>query len=165
LIRSDDDHGHRAGLRHLDHPPVTFRLDVTVRDAVDALADNGVTAAPVADENGRLVGMVTDTELLDDWLASRVGSRTAGDVLTRTVITLPATAELSEVATAMMLYDATSVRLIRDGAAVGILSRTEVVRGAGLAEPGRWEGVVNATAERHALRHVAGRRDGVPSRH
>jgi CBS domain-containing protein len=142
----------------LSVPPVTFRLDVTIRNAVDTLADHGISVAPVADDDGRLIGIVSDTELLDDWLANRAGSRTVADVLTRTVVTLPTTAELSEVASAMLLYDVTSVRLVERGAVVGILSRAEVVRGSGLDAVQAWDGDVSADLERRALRQVAAAR-------
>jgi len=43
---------------------VTVRLDTPFRDVLDVLAENNVSAVPVVDRGGLVVGIVTDTDVL-----------------------------------------------------------------------------------------------------
>ncbi|HEY7328188.1 MAG TPA: CBS domain-containing protein [Gemmataceae bacterium] len=44
--------------------PVSIRSDATIREAVDVLTDRGFGAAPVIDEAGRAIGVVSRTDIL-----------------------------------------------------------------------------------------------------
>lgn len=47
-------------------PVITVRPDTTVRDTAGLLASHGFTAVPVVDQDDRLVGIVTEADLLRD---------------------------------------------------------------------------------------------------
>jgi CBS domain-containing protein len=44
--------------------PVSIRRDATIREALELLTDHGFSAAPVIDEAGRPVGVVSRTDIL-----------------------------------------------------------------------------------------------------
>jgi CBS domain-containing protein len=44
--------------------PVSIRSDATIREAVDVLTDRGFGAAPVVDESGRTIGVLSRTDIL-----------------------------------------------------------------------------------------------------
>src|SRR5579859_769559 len=68
--------------------PVTFRREMSVHDAAQALSDHRISGAPVVDENGAIVGIVSEYDLI-----ARVGS-VVGQVMTRDVVSIPDTAPL-----------------------------------------------------------------------
>ncbi len=45
-------------------PVVTVVTDATTKQAAKMLVDNDITAAPVVDDNGRLVGIVSEADLI-----------------------------------------------------------------------------------------------------
>jgi CBS domain-containing protein len=45
-------------------PPITLTPDVTVEEAIGILVDRGIEGAPVVDEDGRLIGLLDDDDLL-----------------------------------------------------------------------------------------------------
>ena len=48
----------------MSSPAVTLHPERSVRDAAKVLSANGFNAAPVVDGNGRLLGMVTEADLV-----------------------------------------------------------------------------------------------------
>ncbi len=48
----------------MSSPVTTLTPDTTVEEAVKALVDAGISGAPVVDGDGRLVGLLDDTDLL-----------------------------------------------------------------------------------------------------
>lgn len=46
------------------HNPVSIRRDATIREALEVLTDRGFGAAPVIDDAGRPVGVVSRTDIL-----------------------------------------------------------------------------------------------------
>jgi CBS domain-containing protein len=121
----------------LDGVPVTSVMDpspealspaVSVRDFVlEHTLRRGQRALPVV-ENGRLVGIVsiTDAKHLDQeaWATTPVGA-----VMTRTPLkTLPPEADLSAALELMVANGIHQVPIEKNGALVGMLSRSDVMR-------------------------------------
>ena len=44
---------------------ITLKPDQTVSEAVDKLAKHGISGAPVVDGSGAVVGMLTESDILD----------------------------------------------------------------------------------------------------
>jgi CBS domain-containing protein len=141
--------------------PIVLRLDTPIPEAIQTLTAHGMTEAPVIDTTGAPVGVITEAELLRTWLTRAADPPNVGDVLTKAVIALPPTAELSEIAAAMLTYDVATVRLVEAATTVGVLSRADLFRAAGTpARPAAHE--TAGEAERRALRELARHRRGVP---
>jgi CBS-domain-containing membrane protein len=117
----------------MSRPVLTVRADDTVEQAAALLSHKNVTAAPVLDSEGDLIGIVSEGDLLRARVASeRDGAQTAtavADVMSRTVIVLPPDAALSEVAEAMLRHNVHSVPIVDDGAELaGIVCRHDLLR-------------------------------------
>jgi CBS domain-containing protein len=122
----------------MSRPVLTVRRDETVEQAAALLSHNNVTAAPVLDAEGDLVGIVSEGDLLrarvgtghDNW--TEPGPRApklVADVMTTDVVVLPADAELSAVAEAMLRYNVHSVPIVDSLAEVmGIVCRHDLLR-------------------------------------
>jgi len=71
--------------------PVTFRPETTVHEAAKTLAEHRISGAPVIDEGGSIVGIVSEYDLI-----ARPGN-TVREVMTREVVSVPDTATLDRV--------------------------------------------------------------------
>ena len=119
----------------------TVRPIDPVEGAAALLADRGITAAPVIDERNRLVGMVSEGDLLrnrvpEDPTAhlratpefSTRRPHIVAEVMTRDVVTAWPTEDVADVARTMLSRDVRSVPVLDDGHVIGIISRRDLLR-------------------------------------
>jgi CBS domain-containing protein len=123
-------------------PVVTARPDQPVKEIAALLATRGFTSAPVVDDDGHLVGMVTEADVLRDRIPPDARTRIWQDILPTArpatfvaeVMTTPAVAvtpgaDVCEIAR-MMLDDHVRAVPVVDGGrgVVGIVTRRDLVR-------------------------------------
>jgi CBS domain-containing protein len=120
---------------------LTLSPRTPLKAAAAALAERNVASAPVVDDDGRLVGIVSELDLLaqdvpPDPLA-RIGPvppdtsplpATVQDVMTREVITLPPTAEAALFLRHMLLDRVVCIPVTEDDRVVGVVSRRDLLR-------------------------------------
>jgi CBS domain-containing protein len=127
----------------MHRPVVTVRPDDTIEQAATVLTKEHITAAPVMDTGGGLVGMVSESDLLlrdvppSGAVRNKPPSMTrrgdgpivVADVMTEDVVALPATSEIADVAEAMLAHDVRSIPILDDQVqVVGIVSRRDLLR-------------------------------------
>lgn len=129
---------------------------MTVREAVELLVGKGFRALPVVDDTGRLVGMVTNRDLVErgglearvellgamspDARAAILGRLDAGltvaDVMTATPVSVRASETLARAAHLMADRRLKRLPVVEDGGRlVGIVSRMDILRAAGETFP------------------------------
>ncbi len=131
---------------------VTVTSDVRVEDIAKLLLDNGISAVPVVDSGGRLVGMVSEGDLMRrresgterqrSWWLNLMASpddrardyakshgHTAEDVMTSNVVTVSENTPVGEIAEILEKRQIKRVPVIRDGEVVGIVSRANLLHG------------------------------------
>jgi CBS domain-containing protein len=122
--------------------PHTTRPDTPVKEAAREMVRWRVSALPVVEVDGRLVGMLSSRDLVRDLLGSylqggQAGAdrptpkpprRTVRDVMTRQVLCVSPDEPLAEVASLMTNKDVERVPVVRDGLLVGFLTRGDIVR-------------------------------------
>ena len=144
---------------------LTVSPETDVVAAAQLMVDNAVSALPVTDSAFKLIGIVSEGDLLHRvetgtdrrrswWLELladpeqraaefvRTQGRRVADVMTRDVVAVGADAPLAEVAELLEKHRIKRVPVVRDGRPVGIVSRANLVqalavadRGAGSAPP------------------------------
>lgn len=128
--------------------------NATVAEVAALLAKHDISAVPVCDEKGTLLGMLSEgdlmrpfgaanemrrawwlgvlaegTDLAPDFLDYiRVDRRSAHDLMTQDVVTATDQTSLSEIADLMSKHRIKRVPILTDGKLVGIVSRADVVR-------------------------------------
>jgi CBS domain-containing protein len=130
---------------------ITVREGATVPEVAKLLADNGISAVPVVDKDNRVVGMVSEGDLLHraetgtehrrPWWLEMVSStdKLAGeyirshsgnikDVMTRDVLSVTEETPVADVAVLLETNRIKRVPVLRDGKLVGIVSRANLVR-------------------------------------
>jgi CBS domain-containing protein len=137
---------------------VTVPADATVYAAADILLGSRISAAPVVDADGRMVGVVSEADLMNrpetgtvpskSWLERlladdallardyiRSHSHHVADVMTKNVITAQERTPLKDIAALMQRHHIKRVPILRDGKVVGIVSRANLLQGLLAREP------------------------------
>jgi CBS domain-containing protein len=126
---------------------VTLRRSVPFKDAVACMIDAQVSGVPVVDEEGRVIGMVTEADLMPKEVfdvghrrthglgdltgrafAGKARGRTVGEVMTTTVHTVSPTDDLRVATRRMLEHNVKRLPVVDDGHLVGIVSRRDVLR-------------------------------------
>lgn len=134
---------------------ITVDPSTSVQEVARLLSERSISGVPVVDSQNRLVGIVSEGDLLHrvetgterrvrrrrSWWLDTIGSdeelardyvkshgRTAKDVMTRDVISVAETTELADIATLLETKRIKRVPVVRDGQLVGIVSRANLVR-------------------------------------
>ncbi|PRZ03203.1 CBS domain protein [Isoptericola sp. CG 20/1183] len=121
----------------------TIRPTARVEDALHELGERGITALPVVDDDGRLVGIVSEEDLLADDIVpdprstlrrdreaatdGPAAARRVADVMTRLVITARPNQDVARLVGTMLARGIHSVPIVMGTRVVGMLSRSDVV--------------------------------------
>jgi CBS-domain-containing membrane protein len=133
---------------------VSTNVDMPVPEVAKLLLEHGISAVPVLGPDGALVGMVSEGDLAsrdeldrlarkDWWLRLLTGGaapdsglmtrlhatdRTAGDVMSRPVVSVSETTDIKEIARLLGDQHIKRVPVLKDGRVVGIVSRADLLR-------------------------------------
>jgi len=131
---------------------VTVRPETTLGELVNLLVEKNISAVPVTDPDGKVLGIVSESDLIDEERrksrmprllmfgvfsipedvideALHHGERlTAADLMSTRVLTLPEATPAKTVAETMVSKKINHVPITRDGRLVGIIARTDVLR-------------------------------------
>ena len=115
---------------------LTITEDAPVSDAIVLLADGHVSALPVLNAAGQLVGIVSSTDILTAEAESdggraldRVASHTrTAEIMTRVPRTIEPDAELKLAAQEMLYLDVHRLLVVEGGRLMGIISQSDIVR-------------------------------------
>ena len=121
-------------------PVLTVRPETTVREAATLLLENRITAAPVLDAGGDVIGIVSEGDLVVDRFGhdprnqvrpvqdEPPGPQTVGEVMTTTVIALGPSADAADLAETMLGSDVRSIPIVEGATVIGIVSRRDLLR-------------------------------------
>lgn len=118
----------------MSHRPISLAATDSVADAWRALRDHRIHQAPVLDAAGKLVGIVSERDLLTalDLDGERVIEtlrRQVGDVMTTPVVAADPVTDIRRIAAAMLEVGVDGVPIVDDGGhLVGFVSRSDVLR-------------------------------------
>jgi len=122
--------------------PRTVSPETSLTDAARTLARTGLGALPVVDDDRRVIGMVTEREVIRHLLKVQAftgpdaraaaptmpATKTVRDAMTRQVLCVAPEQPIAEVASLMSNKDVDRVPVVRDGRLVGFLTRGDIVR-------------------------------------
>jgi CBS-domain-containing membrane protein len=132
-------------------PVITVSPHTTIKSVAETLLKHHISALPVVDANGKVVGMISEGDLLHRaeagtekrrpwWLRAFVGTdgiandyvkahaRTVADVMTRKVVTVSPETPAHEIAALLERHSIKRVPVIENGALVGLVSRANLVQ-------------------------------------
>lgn len=110
-------------------PVVSARANASARDIVLQLTTGLYSGMPVTEGNGKIIGMVTELDLLDAVNNGKELSKTtASDIMTKEVITVPPETPISEIGKLMKEKNILRLPVVKNGKLVGIVSRSDILR-------------------------------------
>jgi CBS domain-containing protein len=107
---------------------VCVRPDASIEDAIELLLLQQISGLPVTDDDGQLVGVITEFALLAVAYDRRVKNHKVSQHMTRELITVEADEPVSRVADLCIVHRVRRVLVMRDGRLVGIIARRDVLR-------------------------------------
>lgn len=119
--------------------PITVKPDVPIHEALQIMRREKIRRLPVLDENGRLVGIVAEKDLLYASPSSAkalnvyelqylLAKLTVGEVMTRNVITVTEFTPLEEAARIMVDNKIGALPVMRGDQLVGIITETDIFK-------------------------------------
>jgi CBS domain-containing protein len=133
---------------------ITVRSDTSVEDIAHILTENNISGVPVVNDDSRVIGMVSEKDLLYKDVEPRfpaaveilggliflkgvrqyseelkkLVATSAKDIMTEQVVTVEENTEVEKIAALMVEKDINRIPVLRDGKLAGIVSRADVVR-------------------------------------
>jgi CBS domain-containing protein len=117
---------------YMDTSVPTLSAETQIMAAVDFLLRNHVTGAPVVDSNSRLVGIITETDLLRLLTEGSEGEpaaeATVAEFMTTNVITVSPEVDIYYVAGTFLANKFRRLPVVEDGKIVGAITRYDLLR-------------------------------------
>lgn len=133
---------------------ITMKPEADIRELAEVLVINKISGVPVVDEDGILVGVVSQSDLvaqnknprapsavtLFDWVIylesmdrlkaelDKMAGSTVGEIMTRKVITVAPETMLEELATIMSEKNVHTLPVVDKGKLVGVIGKLDIVR-------------------------------------
>ncbi len=116
---------------------VSIVATATVHEAAKLLVNTHVSALPVLDANGVMVGIVSEADVIKEGMqpagptpAGHVTalSRPVAEIMTRDVVTADENASLSDIAALMLRRRVKRVPILRERKVVGVVSRVDLLQ-------------------------------------
>jgi len=133
---------------------ITVKKETTIRELAELFARHRISTAPVVDDSGAMIGIVTETDLVEqdkslhiptvislfDWVIylesdkkfekqlKKMTGQTVGDIYTQAVKTIAPATPLSEVADIMSSGKIHAIPVLEGKKVVGIVARIDLIR-------------------------------------
>lgn len=133
---------------------ITVNKETSIEEIAHILTENNISGVPVVDEGYRVVGMVTQKDLLYKDISPKkpammeilgaiiylkgaheyneelrkIAASKAGDIMTKNVYTVQPDTEVERVAELMVERDVNRIPVVEGGKLIGIISRADIVR-------------------------------------
>ena len=166
-------------------PVITVKPSSSVREVAKTFLERRISAAPVVDDQGKLVGIVSEGDLMHRaeagterhrswWLQAltaeeilaaeyvKAHGRKVADVMTRDVITATADTPLHEIAALLEKNSIKRVPIVKNGQLVGIVSRANLIQAVASTRKGLEIPLSDTTIRDKLLAHLKGRRGHTP---
>ena len=133
---------------------ITVNVSMSVRELAKLLSDKNISGAPVVNERGRVIGIVTENDLIDQTKKvhiptvmaffdsflflenpeklekdlKKMAASTVGDICSRVVVSVESTTPLDELATVMAEKSVHTLPVIDDESLVGVIGKSDIIR-------------------------------------
>ncbi len=107
---------------------LTISLDETVEEAIRRLVDNHLSGIPAVDEDDRLVGIVSELNLMETLYSPEIREMLVRDVMTKDVLTVAPNTVLSDATGLMVVHRIRRLPVVDDGKIVGVVARRDLLR-------------------------------------
>lgn len=116
-------------LQNIDQKAVTCGPHDSAQDAATKLRENGIGAMPVQAADGKLVGMLSERDLVAEFskLGAGLQDLEVKDILTKSVVFMSPEADLADAMQTMNKYGFRHIPIMSDGQVMGVISIRDVL--------------------------------------
>ncbi len=107
---------------------ITVTPETPAHSAVEILVENKVSGLPVVDAYHRLVGVITEKDVLQLLSDVESGQQPVAEFMTRKITSFEDEASLMDVCKCLMANSFRRVPILRDEKLVGVVSRRDIIR-------------------------------------
>ena len=112
----------------MTRPVVTIGPDALLVDAIELLLERGLSGLPVVDAGDRLVGIITEHDIMNFALSGDAADTRVEDAMTMQVTTVPPEADMAVAINHLVGRRLRRVPVVEGERVVGIISRREILR-------------------------------------
>ena len=112
----------------------TISRDATISEAIKVLAENGITGLPVVDDEMKLLGLVSEKDLLIVAYHILTGAhdsvtddKNIEEIMTTDVVSFAPTSNIADVCQSFISNPFRRVPIVEDGKLVGLISRKDII--------------------------------------
>lgn len=107
---------------------ITIAPDATLEDAIKTLLSNKISGMPVCDSEKRVLGVISERDLLNFVFSGNVNSTKVKEAMSTKVTSFPPDADIDKISLIMGEKQIRRVPIIENGKLVGVISRRSILR-------------------------------------
>ncbi len=107
---------------------ITAKPDTLVTDVMSLLLRWHISGLPIVDGDGKLLGIVTEADVVNFAISGDTASTTAGEIMTKQVETYTQDTLVVEIVNRFAAKRIRRVPVVEEGKVVGIVSRRDIIR-------------------------------------
>ena len=124
----------RTASEIMTRPAISAKLKASARDIALQFINEQYSGMPVTEEDGKVIGIVTEIDILNAINDGKELSRTtAGDIMTPEVVSANPDTPITEMIKMMEEFSIIRLPVVKDEKLVGVVSRGDIIRN--LIEP------------------------------
>lgn len=112
---------HMTAKQIMTRDVITVRPTTRVKELAMTLIKNQISGAPVADRNGKIIGVVSEADIV-----AKKG-KTVRDIMTKQIISVTEETPVEEIARLMTTHKIKRLPVMNSGKVLGIVSRADIV--------------------------------------
>jgi len=108
---------------------ITVNEEMSVVNLAKILCENKISGVPVVDKDKKLVGVVTEKDLINIIFSGNVRNTKVGDIMSRNIIKFTPDTDIDKIALAISEKNVRRVIIVDDkDKVVGIVSRRDIIK-------------------------------------
>jgi CBS domain-containing protein len=112
----------------MTHPVVTIGGEAKLTEAIKMLLRHHVSGLPVVDPDGRLVGIVTEQDIMNFALSGDAADTSVAEVMTKEVIAFPPQTDIATLINCLGNRHIRRVPIVEGDKVVGVVSRRDILQ-------------------------------------
>jgi acetoin utilization protein AcuB len=112
----------------------TISKDTTISEAITLLAEYGITGLPVVDDGMKIIGLISEKDLLNVAFHIMNGDgeaalkdKNVADIMTTDVVSFKTTSNVADICQCFMNNSFRRVPILEDDKLVGLISRKDII--------------------------------------
>jgi CBS domain-containing protein len=107
---------------------ITAKREMRLTDVIKILLRWGISGAPVVDDDGRLVGLINEHDIMNFAFSGNAADTTVAEAMTKDVVTFTPETDVETIVQCCASRHIRQIPIVRDGKVVGIVSRRDILR-------------------------------------